>query len=401
MNKDAKILIVDDEPAARFGMRRALHKFGYIIEEAEDGQSALQRVEDFRPDVVLCDINMPKMNGLQFVQSLQNLESIDFLKPMVIVITAYGSERTAVAMMKAGAYDYLNKPYDVEELRLVVKNALEKRFLELENVRLRQQLLSAGKGQIIGENPLIKNVMQMIHKVAPTDVTVLLTGESGTGKELVAQTIHSNSSRVAGPFITMNCAAIPKDLVESELFGHEKGAFTGATMQRQGKFELANGGTIFLDEIADIAPRIQDGLLKAFSAKGTSSGAEVPLPEPELRVVAATNRDPVEAMAKGVIREDFFAFLNEVSFTMPPLRERKEDICLLINQFLYEFNAKSAKKVLGFTPQAMDILLSYHWPGNVIQLENVIERAFALGVEGAIDVPDLPHEISTFGEIFH
>jgi DNA-binding NtrC family response regulator len=390
---DAKILIVDDEPAARFGMRRTLDKLGYTIEEAADGQTALRLIMDFKPDIVLCDINMPKMNGLQLVQDIQNLEVQNVSKPLVIVITAYGSERIAVSIMKAGAYDYLNKPYDVDELRLVVKNALEKRFLEFENVRLRQQLLRSGKPQIIGESPAIKNVLQVIQKVAPTDVTVLLTGESGTGKELVAQTIHTMSLRGAGPFITMNCAAIPKDLVESELFGHEKGAFTGATAQRQGKFELANSGTIFLDEIADMSLETQAKILRVLEDKSFTRLGGKDLIHTDVRLISATNRELTEEIRCGRFREDLFYRIRVVEIKLPKLLERKSDIPLLIEHFLKQFSLKHNKNVLALDPQALKILLEYEWPGNIRQLMNIIEQSVVLSDGHLLTVDHLVSEI--------
>ncbi|MBD3383699.1 response regulator [candidate division KSB1 bacterium] len=386
-----KILLVDDEAAARYGLRKALQPH-YSIVEAENGITALKKIEDERPDVVLCDIKMPEMDGIELLKAVQKKGSGGTI-PLFIMITAYGSERIAVDAMKAGAYDYLSKPYDIEELRLIVAHAVERLVLQRENVRLRQQLGDGPDIPIIGKSILIQEVLGKIAKVAQTDVTVLLTGESGTGKELAARALHEQSSRHHAPFVTMNCAAIPKDLVESELFGHEKGAFTGAVTSRKGKFEIADGGTLFLDEIADMSLKTQAKILRVLEDKTI-----VPLGGKEeiktnVRLVSATNKDLKEEIAKSLFRQDLYYRIKVIEIHLPSLAERREDIPPLADYFVKRFSEKHHKPIKFIDPGAMQLIQHYIWPGNVRQLQNVIEQCVVLSEERRIMADHLPDEL--------
>lgn len=392
-NEKSRILIVDDEDAARYGMRKALGKTRYIIEEAENGRVALEKLAEFKPDLVLCDINMPEMNGLEFIYQLQKQEGEGGFLPLVIVLTAFGSEKIAVDAMKAGAYDYLSKPFEIEELRLVVNKALDKINLGRENVLLRQQLAGQTRGKIIGESQKILDVLKLIDKVAPTDITVLLTGESGTGKELAAKTIHSYSARATGPFITMNCAAIPKDLVESELFGHEKGAYTGAINQRQGKFEIANGGTLFLDEIADMSIDTQAKILRILEEKAFTRLGGKKMLQTDVRLISATNKNLRKEIEEGRFREDLYYRIKVVEIQLPALRERKIDIPVLANHYMQVYAEKHAKNIQAFDSAAMQLLLDYDWPGNVRQFIHVLEQCVVLAEKPLITVDLLPPEL--------
>lgn len=389
----AKILIVDDEKAARYGMRKAIQPLGTQTEEAENGEQALRFVHSFEPDVILCDINMPKVNGLQFLKKIKNLSFPPGYRPEIIVITAYGSEKIAVEAMKAGAYDYLCKPYDIDELRLIIKNALEKIRLERENIELKKQVSMISSDRIIGESEAIQNINRLIEKVASTNVTVLITGESGTGKELVAQTIHLQSPRADMPYVTMNCAAIPRDLVESELFGHEKGAFTSAISTRQGKFELAHQGTLFLDEIADMSLETQSKILRVLEEKAFTRLGGKQVIQADVRLISATNKDLKYEMEKGHFRQDLYYRLKVVELELPSLAQRQSDIPLLAYHYLEKFSQKHQKKVDTIETEAMRLLVNYDWPGNVRQLMHVIEQGVVLSEDKKITIDDLPMEM--------
>jgi len=390
----AKILIVDDEKAARYGIKKALSKSKYKIEEAENGRMAIEKIQMFNPDVILCDIYMPEMDGLELIRHIQNMDRDKKLLPLVIVLTAFGSEKIAVEAMKAGAYDYLSKPFDIDELRLTLNKALEKIKLGRENIFLRQQLEEQTRGKIIGDSPQIIHVIKMIEKVAPTDVTLLLTGESGTGKELAARTVHANSPRASGPFITMNCAAIPRDLIESELFGHEKGAFTGAIVQRQGKFEIANSGTLFLDEIADMSLDTQAKILRILEEKSFTRLGGKELFKTDVRLISATNKDLKLEIEQGRFREDLYYRLKVVEIHLPALKERKSDIMLLARHFLKEYVMKHNKNLEIIESSALQALYNHDWPGNVRQLMHVIEQSVVLADKNVITLESLPHEIT-------
>ena len=386
----AKILVIDDEPAARLGMRKALQLSKYIVEEAENGLVGLEKINQFNPDVVLCDINMPKMNGLEFLKTLKETIANP---PLTIVVTAYGTEKVAVQAMKSGAYDYLTKPFEKDELLLTIKKAIEKQQLRRENLELKQKLFDLTSSDIIGKSPAIKKVTDLIQKVAPTDVTVLITGESGTGKELVSKTIHNQSSRANGPFITMNCAAIPRDLVESELFGNEKGAFTGATSQRQGKFEIADGGTLFLDEIADMSLETQAKILRVLEDRSFTRLGGKEIIKTDVRLISATNKNLQQEIAAGNFRQDLYYRLKVVEITLPPLVERREDIPLLAEAFVKVFVSKHGKQQLEFEAGALKRLSDYDWPGNVRQLLHVVEQCVVLADSIYIQEQNLPEEI--------
>ncbi len=387
---EPKILIIDDEEAARYGMARALKN--YSVAEAGSVDEARRAIANARPDLMLLDINLPGVSGLDYLRELSATEN----PPPVVMITAHGNERTAVEAVKAGAYDYLAKPFEVDELRLVVKNALETSGLRQENERLKAELKAVrGVGDLLGASDRMRRIYDLINKVAATDVTVLIHGESGTGKELVARAIHEQSAHRRGDFIAMNCAALPSELIESELFGHEKGAFTGAAGQRKGKFELANGGTIFLDEIGDMSLPTQAKLLRVLEERKVERlGGSYSIPV-DVRVVSATNRDLVKAVADDKFRADLYYRLRVVQMDLPPLRDRREDIPLLAESFLQTYGKRYGLKCSEISADAMKRLLAYDWPGNVRELRNAIERSVVLADGKSLKSDDLPEEIKS------
>ncbi len=385
-----KVLVVDDDEAARFGMRKALQAREHVVLEAPDLRSARFTIEKESPDLVLLDINLPDGSGLDLLKEVAARPR----PPLVIVITAHGSERLAIDAIRAGAYEYLSKPFEIDELRLLVRNARERAQLAEENRALKEQLGQEGKyGDIVGRSPAIQRVFELIDRVAPTDVSVLIQGESGTGKELVAREIHRRSARKSMPFVAINCAALPDSLIESELFGHEKGAFTGAVARRIGKFELADEGTLFLDEIGDMAPATQAKVLRVleggrFEPLGSQETRRV-----DVRVVCATHRDLRKAMAEQVFREDLYYRIHVVHLELSPLRERGEDIPLLLDYFGRVFADKYRIQWCGFAAAATEKLLTYPWPGNVRELRNLVESCVVLSIKGSIDASDLPAEV--------
>ncbi|HRU51651.1 MAG TPA: sigma-54 dependent transcriptional regulator [Planctomycetota bacterium] len=386
----AKILIVDDEKAARFGMKKALQKNNYEIEEATNGHEALQTIQNSEIDLVFLDLNMPVMGGMEVLSHLQTQKNA----PIVIVVTAYGTEKIAVEAMKRGAYDYLTKPYDVDELRLIAQRSIEKISLTKENQRLQQQIkIQESFGEIIGQSQAIKKIYDLIEKVANTDVTVLICGESGTGKELVAREIHKHSNRRNYNFIATNCAALPENLIESELFGHEKGAFTSAGEQRKGKVEEAHKGTLFLDEIGDMSLHTQAKILRLLQNKTIERlGSNHPI-QVDVRFIAATNKDLVQEIEDNNFREDLYYRIKVLDIYLPPLRERGNDITLLTNHFLTLFSEKYNKNISHVEPDAMKALHNYHWPGNVRQLRNVLEKSILLAMNTTLTLQDLPSDI--------
>jgi DNA-binding NtrC family response regulator len=387
------LLIVDDEEAARYGMRRALAAFGCDVEEGgsvDEAQAHLAR-RDF--DLMLLDVNLPGRSGLEFLQELKGQEPDS---PLVILITAHGSERMAVEAMKAGAYDYLPKPFEVDDLRLAVKNALETIRLLSENKQLRRRIeteTGAG-GTLLGTSEAMRRVRTLIEKVSETDATVLIRGESGTGKELVAQAIHEGSrGRRRGAFVAVNCAALPSELIESELFGHEKGAFTGASARRAGKFEQAHGGTLFLDEIGDMSANVQAKLLRALEERKIERlGGNESIPV-DVRIVSATHRPLEQEIEKGGFRADLFYRLRVVTVDIAPLRERSEDIPALAESFVRLAAEKYNLPPRTISPAAMRRLVEYDWRGNVRELRNTIERAMVLAEGDVLQPRDLPEEI--------
>jgi DNA-binding NtrC family response regulator len=387
-----RILIVDDERAARIGLKRALGRGCFEVQEASDGRSALQLLTEFQPHVLILDLNMPVLDGMSVLRALSDQDR-DFA---IIVLTAYGSEQIAVKAMKSGAYDYLTKPYDVEELRLTVRKALETVSLRRENHVLRSELEERRRdslGALVGKSSAMQQVYHIIDRTAELNVSVLIRGESGTGKELVARAIHEGSERCKKPFIAINCAALPDALIESELFGHRKGAFTGANSDRQGKFELADGGTVLLDEIGDMNVEIQAKLLRILEQQvveplGSSQAIKV-----NVRVIAATHQNLDQAIKDGKFRHDLYYRLKVVDFKLPALSERREDIPLLVDHFVEFFCHKHKRPKLDFSPRALQTLQQQSWPGNVRELKNLIEGAFVMCSSQQIDVDDLPLDL--------
>ncbi|MEE9200832.1 MAG: sigma-54 dependent transcriptional regulator, partial [Candidatus Brocadiales bacterium] len=375
------ILIADDEKGARFGMKMALEKDGYVVHEAADGKEALRVIDTKCPGLVFLDINMPKMNGLEVLGKLKEVD----IPPLVVIVTAHGSESIAVEAMKKGAYDYIAKPFEIDELRLIAKNAMDNLALRDENRRLKAQLRSlSATGEIVGQTEAIKDLFAKIEKVSATDVTVLIFGESGSGKELVAREIHKRSRRSQRPLVVMNCAAVPETLIESELFGHEKGAFTGATGRRVGKFEQADSGTLFLDEVGDMSLNTQAKLLRVIEKQSFERlGGEGTL-HVDVRVVSATNKKLSDEVRAGNFREDLYYRLKVVEIVLPSLRQRREDIPLLVHHFMRLYSERHNKDVSSISKDAMRLVKIYDWPGNVRQLANVIESAIVLAEDSVI-----------------
>jgi len=387
MKKRAKILVVDDEAIIRESLGDWLSDAGYQVFTAEDGPQALEILEKERLGIVIADLVMPGMDGIELMKRAKEiLPTIG-----VIIITAYGSIPTAIAAMREGAYDYIEKPFCPERMELLVEKIVEHQGLIEENLFLHQKLEERFRFEnIIAKSPEMQRVIEVIKIVAKSNATVLITGNSGTGKELVARAIHSQSHRRGKPFIAVSCAALPESLLESELFGHEKGSFTGAYTQKKGKFEIANRGSLFLDEIGEMSANIQVHLLRVLEEKEFTRVGGNELIKVDVRVISATNKDLKEAIANGGFREDLYYRLNVVTIELPPLRERREDIPLLAHYFLKKFVEENQKEITEFSPDATDFLLKYEWPGNVRELENAIERAVILAKNPSIEVTDLP-----------
>ncbi len=390
MKDKGSILVVDDDTAHRTMLRTLLGGWGYAIFEADDGSTAIQMVKDKPYDLILMDIRMVKVSGLE---ALSEIKSYNPAIP-IIIMTAYSSVETAVEALKKGAYDYLTKPLDFDVLRITIERAMEHRQLKEENLLLKETL---GKNfdtrNIIARSRAMLKILDTVSRVAPTDSTVLITGESGTGKELIAGAIHFNSPRKGGPFVPINCSALSETLLDTELFGHEKGAFTGAIKRREGKFVQANGGTIFLDEVSEMSMLMQAKILRAIQEREIIRVGGDEVIKVDVRIIAATNKDLEAEVKEGRFREDLFWRLNVVSINIPPLRERREDIPVLANHFLQTFSEKNHKEIKGFTPEAMDKIIRYDWHGNVRQLMNVIESAVVMCQSSYIDVEGLPFPI--------
>ena len=382
-----RVLIVEDDTSARVGLEQLVRSWGFLAESAGDGEEGLEKVTSFRPAIVITDLVMPKLDGLGLLRALQE-QGADVT---TLLLTAQGTVETAVEAMKEGAYDYLTKPVDIQRLKILLDKIVERLETLREVKALRRQLREHGAfGTMIGNSPEMRKIYSVIEQAAPTSASVLITGESGTGKELVAQTIHQLSRRAAFPFVAINCAAIPETLLESEIFGHEKGAFTGASDRRQGCFELADRGTLFLDEIGEMAPSTQVKLLRVLQERRFRRLGGRTEQSVDVRVIAATNIDPIDAVAKGRLREDLLYRLNVFALALPPLRQRKDDLPLLIQAFVTEFNLRNQKSVAGVDHQTMRILERYNWPGNVRELRNVIERATILSQGAFIEPRQLP-----------
>ncbi len=385
-----RILIVDDEAGMREFLSILLEREGFQVECAQDGDEALRAVQQARFDLIVSDLRMPTLDGVRLLEGLHKIQP----EIPVILITAYASADSAIEAMKLGAYDYLTKPFRVEEIKAVIARALEAKASRTPGVFPWSGEASAQPVEgLIGRSPRMIELYKLISKVATVSGTVLITGESGTGKELVARTIHKNSERETKPFLAISCGAIPESLLESELFGHVKGAFTGAVTAKEGLFEVADGGTVFLDEIGETSPAIQVKLLRVlqervFRRVGGTEDIEV-----DVRVIAATHQDLKELIHKERFREDLYYRLNVIPLHLPPLRERREDIPLLAMNFLAKYSEENKRPIQGIAPEAMELLLRYHWPGNVRELENAIERAVALGAAAVLAPDSLPDPI--------
>jgi len=389
-----RVLIVDDEENAREGLKELLDSWGYEVALAADGKAGLDLVKRFQPNVILSDLIMPELNGMDLLDKLKSEKLLG--DSVVIILSAHGKIDTAVESIKKGAYDFLTKPVDVVRLKILLENISKRSLVDQEMAVLRDKVRRLGTfGKLNGTTPKMKSVFKQIQVIAPTTASVLITGESGTGKELVAKAIHQNSKRKDKPYIAINCAAIPESLLENELFGHDKGAFTGAVSQEGGCFELADGGTIFLDEIGEMTPDMQTKLLRVlengtFRRIGGKKEIQV-----DVRVIAATNRNLEEHVEEGGFREDLFYRLNVFSIKLPPLRDRAEDLPLLAQNFVEEFNLKCDKSVKGLSREALNVVKKYSWPGNVRELKNVIERAVIVCTGDFIDVGDLPENLTS------
>jgi two-component system response regulator HydG len=381
------ILVVDDDMAHRTMLRTLISGWGYSVSEADDGDTAIAAVRERPFDLILMDVRMIKMSGLT---ALSEIKTFNPAIP-VLIMTAFASVETAVEALKKGAYDYLTKPLDFDELRLTMERAMEHTHLKEENRLLKESLGTRfDRGNLIGRSAAMTKLLETVALVAPSEATVLIDGESGTGKEMIAGAIHFNSLRKNSPFVKINCAAITETLLESELFGHEKGSFTGADRRKEGKFRQAEGGSIFLDEVSEMSLSMQVKLLRVLQEREITRVGGEEVIKVDVRVIAATNRDLIKDMESGRFREDLYYRLNVVTLHVPPLRERPEDIPLLAQHFLETFSQKNRKNIHGFTPQAMDRLLKYGWPGNVRELMNAVERGVVLSRSEYLDVDELP-----------
>jgi DNA-binding NtrC family response regulator len=383
---DIGILIVDDEASVRDALHKWFRLDGYRVDTADDANSALKKLQDDAWDIVLLDIKMPGMDGLELQRRIKQIDR-DII---TVVMTAFASVETSILALKEGAFDYIVKPIDPDDMSHLIRNAVQQRRLLTENLMLRQHLEEIScPDEIVGESEAIKKVMAKAGTVAQTDSTVMIRGESGTGKELIALAIHSNSNRRYSPIITINCGAYTEGLLESELFGHEKGAFTGAMYRRRGKLEMADKGTIFLDEIGNIGKKMQMDLLRVIESRQFTRLGGDKLVSVDFRIISATNKDLEKAVREGSFREDLYYRLNVFSITLPPLRDRKSDIPLIARFFMKRYSQSMNKNVTDISPETLDMLMKYNWPGNIRELRNVIERAM-VGVQGpCIEISDL------------
>lgn len=384
--EETGILIVDDEASVRDSLYQWFKADGYRVDTAEDAASALKKLQENPWDIILLDIKMPGMDGIELQSRIKQIDK----DIVTIIITAYAAVDTAIQALKDGAFDYVTKPVDPDDLSRLIRNAIEKRRLVTENIQLRQQIEDLSlPDEVVGESPIMKRVMEMVNTVAKTDSTVMILGESGTGKELIARAIHSRSTRRYFPIITINCGAYPEGLLESELFGHEKGAFTGAMYRRKGKLEMADKGTLFLDEIGNISEKMQMDLLRVIETKNfTRLGGDKAI-DVDFRVISATNKDLEKAIKEGSFREDLYYRLNVFSILLPPLRERRTDIPLIAKYFLSKYAQSMNKNVVDFSPQAMEMFIGYDWPGNIREVRNVVERAMVVAQGSQIQVEDI------------
>jgi two-component system response regulator AtoC len=385
-----RVLVVDDEENLRLVLRTILKRAGYEVEVATSGEEALEKVESFGPDVILTDVRMPKMSGLDLLAALKAKQS----PATVIVMSAYGSVDLAIEAMKAGAYDYVPKPFKPDEILLTLRKAEERETLRRENAKLREEIRRESKfDEILAKSAPMMEIFKTISKIADYKTTVLISGESGVGKELVARAIHRRSSRKDKPFVAINCGAIPENLLESELFGHKKGAFTDANADRRGLFEEATGGTLFLDEIGELPLALQVKLLRVLQEETIRRLGDVRDTKVDVRIVAATHRDLQAEVKAGRFREDLFYRLNVLPIPIPPLRDRREDILLLVDHFLARNNIRLGTAIRGLDAEARKALVDYAWPGNVRELENTIERAMVLAEGDQLHTQDLPERV--------
>jgi len=386
MKTEVNILVVDDEEIVRGSLLDWLREDGYQVEAAEDGFKALEKFKERSWDIALIDLKMPKMDGLELLTKIKETRP----ETQVVIITAFATVNTAVQAIKIGAYDYLVKPFNPEELSMLIKRLVESQSLIKEISHLRKELHKQYQFyDLISKSAAMQKVFDLAHTIAKSNSNILILGESGTGKELLARAIHNESLRAAGPFIAVSCVALTETLLESELFGHEKGAFTDAIAQKKGKFELADRGTIFLDEIGDITPKLQLSLLRVLQEREFTRVGGTKSIKVDVRIIAATNRDLKKAVDEGKFRDDLYYRLNVISIDLPPLREHKEDIPLLVNHFIEKFNIEMGSKVERIAEEALDLLMKYHWPGNVRELENAIERAIVITKGTLIKAEDL------------
>ncbi len=391
----ARILVVDDEQSMREFLEIFLRREGYDVRTASDVETAIVHLESDEIDLTITDMQMPEKTGLDLILEARDVSP----ETIMIVVTAFGTADSAISAMKEGAYDYLTKPFKVDELRIVIEKALEKKVLSNENRRLRQELRSQSRNRnIIGHSRAMQEIFDLVAQVAETKTNVLVAGESGTGKELVARAIHDQGSRQGQPFVAINCGAIPENLLESELFGHVKGAFTGAIQTKEGLFEAASGGTLFLDEIGELSQPIQVKLLRALQEKSVRRVGDTVDRKIDVRIISATNRRLEDEVAAGRFREDVYYRLNVIQVTLPPLRDRVEDIPLLAQHFLRRFADELGKEVEGIDAAALELLSHYAFPGNVRELENLIERAVALTRDHVIGLEMLPPTVTAIRE---
>ncbi|MBW1850241.1 MAG: sigma-54-dependent Fis family transcriptional regulator [Deltaproteobacteria bacterium] len=383
--KDFEILFVDDDKDILFIVEKYLSRQGYRVTVVDNGIKALGLVKKKDFDIVFTDFKMPEFDGLELLAAIKEYRP----ETEVVIVTGYGTMESAVKAMKFGSYDYIQKPFKLDALKALIDRVVEEKKFRDENVILKRRIKDGQKHRyddLIGMSLKMQGVYEVIDRTSPSSLSVLIQGESGTGKELVAKVIHKKSTRKNKPFVPVNCGNVDEGIPEVRLFDHVIGLF-----------EASQGGTIYLDEVTEITPSLQTKLLQILTEKKLAHRDGTKKSGIDARIIAASKMDLEEAIENGTLRKDLFSLLNTVSIKMPPLRERKEDICLLLNHFLYEFNTRSRKKIGCISPEAMDILLDYHWPGNVIQLGNVIERAFAMGMDGIIEPSDLPPEIRTYG----
>jgi len=387
----ARILVIDDEPQMLENCQRIFALWGHTVRTSQSSLEVEELVREYEPDLVFTDLKMPERNGIDV------LEDVHKIAPdvPVIVVTGYATVETAVEAVKKGAFDYITKPFTLDLLKVVTDRALEKRRLTIENQALRMQVQQgAGMGRIVGQSEAMREVFDLIQRVAPLDANIVITGESGTGKELAARAIHTHSRRRDNRFVPIDCASLPETLLESELFGHQRGAFTGAVAEKAGLLEFANRGTLFLDEVSELTPAIQSKLLRAIQERTFRRVGGHDLVETDIRLIAATNVDLAERVEKKLFREDLFYRLNVINIVLPPLRERRNDIPLLVHHFIERFGKHHYPPIQGIKPDAMLVLQAYHWPGNVRELQNAIERAVALAEGEYLEVSDFPERMT-------